>query len=196
MSETTVGKRKAVFLDRDGVIIENRDDYVKTEGEIEYIDGSLEAVKELSQTQYLIILVTNQSMVGRGLVTLETALRINGSVVRAVRQAGGRIDVSYICPHKPSDRCECRKPAPGLLLKAAMEYNVDLPSSWMIGDAESDLLAANKAGARGILVLTGRGQRELARISAHKLRFPMQVAASLQEAVKLIQTSENSTDSR
>ena len=151
--------RPAVFLDRDGVIIENRADYIKSLAETRFIPGALAALARLAQHDWLIVIVTNQAAIGRQIITRETAEAINAHVVAGIVAAGGRVDGLYLCPHRPEDGCACRKPAPGLLLQAAEELGIDLEASIMIGDAASDLLAARAAGARPILVLTGLAER-------------------------------------
>jgi D-glycero-D-manno-heptose 1,7-bisphosphate phosphatase len=149
--------QRAVFIDRDGVIIENRDDYVLSWSEVRFIPGALEALAKLGRSSLAVVLVTNQSAVGRGLISLQEAQEINRRVVAEIRAHGGRMDAVYMCPHHPDEGCACRKPAPGMLLQAARELDLDLASSTLIGDALTDLSAARAAGVRGVLVLTGRG---------------------------------------
>jgi histidinol-phosphate phosphatase family protein len=108
------------------------------------------------------VIVTNQSAVGRGLISLETANEINSRLVNLIHQQGGQVDGVYMCPHKPDDGCFCRKPKPGLLVQAAKELSLDLQRSWMIGDAWSDVQAGQAAGVRqAILLKTGRGREQL-----------------------------------
>lgn len=152
----------AVFLDRDGVLIENRSDYVRDWSQVSIFPDTPAALSNLRKAGYKIVIVTNQSAVGRGLITLETAEEINRRLVERVRRDGGHIDAVYMCPHQPQDACPCRKPKPGLLLQAAEELSLDLHRSWLIGDAWSDLLAGQAANIhRGILVKTGRGNGQL-----------------------------------
>jgi D-glycero-D-manno-heptose 1,7-bisphosphate phosphatase len=161
--ELTVPSRaenQAVFLDRDGVIIANRDDYVKRWEEVHFLAGSLEALRELAKTKFSIVLITNQSAVGRGLLTLDEADTINKRLSQRVQREGGRIDGCYMCPHAPWSACECRKPKPGLLLKAIADLRLDAGSSYFIGDAVSDIEAALSAGVRPLMVSTGRGSKE------------------------------------
>lgn len=147
----------AVFLDRDGVINENRSDYVKTWEEFRFLPGALLALRELAATPLRVLVVTNQSAIGRGLTSAETAAEIDDRMRRLVARVGGRIDGVYRCPHTPSDGCECRKPRPGLLLRAAAEWGVDLGRSYCVGDKLTDLDAGAAVGCRGILVETGEG---------------------------------------
>jgi D-glycero-D-manno-heptose 1,7-bisphosphate phosphatase len=175
----------AVFLDRDGVINENREDYVKTWDEVCFLPGALRALARLSLTPFRIVLVTNQSPIGRGILTEEQVEAINRRLVSEIEAHGGRIDGVYYCPHHPDDGCECRKPRPGLLLRAARELGLILSKSYLIGDAVSDVEAAKAAGCSPILVLTGRGrnQRPLLEQRGHD-RVP--VVRDLAEAVDVI----------
>lgn len=148
----------AVFLDRDGVIIENRDAYVRTWADVAFIPGALAALAKFSLMPYKIIIVTNQSAVGRGIILRATADEINRRVVEEIEKFGGRVDGVFICPHAPQDNCNCRKPLPGLIFQAAEVHKIDLNHSVMVGDAISDLLAGQNAGIRRTyLVKTGRG---------------------------------------
>ena len=151
----------AVFLDRDGVIIQNRENYVRSWKDVEFLPSSLQALTLLSQTSYKIIIVTNQSAIGRGIITMEQAEEINQRIIEEITDAGGRVDGLFICPHTPDDHCFCRKPLPGLILQAADALSIDLPSSAMIGDALTDIQAGSAAGIKTlILVKTGRGQEQ------------------------------------
>jgi D-glycero-D-manno-heptose 1,7-bisphosphate phosphatase len=154
--------QRAVFLDRDGVLIENRADYVREWSHVTLLPGTVDALKGFHAKGLKIIVVTNQSAVGRGLMSLKTAQEINNRLVKNIMENGGWIDSVYMCIHQPQDKCNCRKPQPGLLLQAARELSIDLGSSWMVGDAWSDLLAGQSAGLLGtIMVRTGRGTTQL-----------------------------------
>lgn len=173
----------AIFLDRDGVIIENRPAYVRSWAEVAIYPQALAALARLSAGASKIVLVTNQSAVGRGLLSLEQAQEINARLVAEIERAGGRIDGVYLCPHAPEEGCECRKPRPGLFLQAAAELSLDLGRSAMIGDALSDLEAARNAGIpRAILVLTGRGAEQAASPAAAALA-PFLACKDLAEAI-------------
>jgi D-glycero-D-manno-heptose 1,7-bisphosphate phosphatase len=149
--------RSAVFLDRDGVIVENRSDYVKRWEEVCFLPGALAALRRLSRSGHAVVLVTNQSAVGRGVISLEQAVALNRRLIGAIELHGGRVDAWYLCPHQPDDECTCRKPAPGMLLQAGFDLGLNLEASWLIGDASTDIGAARAAGVRPILVRTGRG---------------------------------------
>jgi D-glycero-D-manno-heptose 1,7-bisphosphate phosphatase len=151
-----------LFLDRDGVIIVNRSSYVCSWGDVVFYPGALTALRRIRSSPYKVILVTNQSAVGRGIISISQAEEINARVVEAIQQAGGCVEGVYMCPHTPEDGCACRKPQPGLILQAARELFLDVDQSILIGDALSDILAGQAAGIRHtILVRTGRGSRQV-----------------------------------
>ena len=156
--------KPAIFLDRDGVIVENIDNnYVNAITDVSFIPGALEALRCLAQSEFAVILVTNQAGVAKGYLSLETAHEINDYILQAIQHAGGRVDQAYMCHHAPEANCICRKPKPGMLLQAARELDLDLSQSWMIGDALTDLQAGQAAGVKEtVLVLTGRGQKQAA----------------------------------
>ena len=123
------------------------------------IKGSIEAIARLSQAGYRVVIATNQSGIARGLFDTATLTSIHEALQRAVSQAGGRIDAFFFCPHAADAACECRKPKPGMLLEIARRFNVSLSGVYMVGDAPRDLEAAAAAGARPVLVLTGKGRK-------------------------------------
>jgi len=151
-------KNICVFLDRDGVINENRSDHVKSWSEFVFLPEVFEPLRLLATNGMRVIVTTNQAVINRGLVTAETVEEINRGMAGVVAQNGGRIDAIYYCPHRPEENCGCRKPRPGLLLRAAQEWNINLAASYMIGDALSDIDAALAAGCQAILVRTGSGR--------------------------------------
>ena len=160
----------AIFLDRDGVLIENRPDYVRNWAQVRIIPKIVDALASHAVKNYKIIIVTNQSAVGRGLITLETARNINEHLVRVIEKHKGQIHGVYMCPHDPSAQCFCRKPKPGLILQAANDLSLDLDRSWMIGDAWSDLVAGRAAGVHKVALLrTGRGSEQLLQQSPDNL---------------------------
>jgi D-glycero-D-manno-heptose 1,7-bisphosphate phosphatase len=154
--------RPTIFLDRDGVIIENRPNYVRDWAEVEFIPGVLDALAALAGSEFAIVIVTNQAGIGKGLIARAVADSINQKIRDAIVQAGGRVDGIYVCPHTDADQCACRKPKPGLLLQAARELSLDLARSWMVGDALTDLQAGQAAGVQTVLVLSGRGSEQKA----------------------------------
>lgn len=152
---------RAVFLDRDGVINRNRPDHVKNWSEFQFLPGALAAVARLSRAGVRVFIISNQAIINRGMVRRETVDQINRRMVEEIEYRGGRIeDVAY-CPHRPDERCACRKPRPGLLLELARKYALDLREATVIGDALADIEAGQAAGCQVILVLTGRGREQL-----------------------------------
>lgn len=150
---------KLVILDRDGTINQDSDDYIKSPAEWHPIKGSLEAIARLTQAGYRVVVATNQSGIARGLFRTETLFAIHDTLQRALAQIGGRIDAFFFCPHAAESGCECRKPQPGMLLEVARRFNVSLKDTYMVGDSRKDLEAAAAAGARPVLVLTGKGRK-------------------------------------
>lgn len=148
---------KAVFLDRDGVLTRERPDYVKNPDELEVLPGIGPPLRELRVSGFRLVIVTNQSVVGRGLATHEEMGRIHKKLQSELGRMGSPVDAIYYCPHLPGAGCTCRKPEPGLILEAARELRIDVSSSWMIGDREIDLEAAKRAGCRGVRVTTNVG---------------------------------------
>jgi len=157
-----------IFLDRDGVLIENRADYVREWSQVSIYPEAIRALSLPEIKNYKVVIVTNQSAVGRGLISLATAEEINDRLVKLIHHQGGQVDGVYMCPHKPDDHCSCRKPMPGLLLQASKDLSVDLAHSWMIGDAWSDVMAGQRAGVRmSILLKTGRGKEQSLQPAEH-----------------------------
>jgi D-glycero-D-manno-heptose 1,7-bisphosphate phosphatase len=178
-------RRAAVFLDRDGVLNENRADYVRTWAQVEFLPGVFAAMRRLAGSPFAVVIVTNQSAVGRGLMTVAGLAAINQGIVRQVQQAGGRIDAVYACPHRPDEDCPCRKPRPGMLLQAAWDLGIDLERSYLVGDARSDMEAGLAAGCQPVMVHTGRGRKQAAGLADNGLEA-VPVVADLGEAVDLI----------
>lgn len=156
---------KTIFLDRDGVLIE--DVHLLTNpGDIRILEGVPQALKSLKEAGFRLIVISNQTVVARGLVTEQEVYAINAEMERLLKQAGGpRLDGFYFCPHHPNATlpayriaCECRKPRPGLLLRAAHEHNLNLDASFMVGDRITDIIAGARAGCRTVLVQTGKHQ--------------------------------------
>ncbi len=155
-------RKPAIFLDRDGVIIENRSNYVLSWSDVEIFDQAIETLAQFAHLDYLFVIVTNQSPVGRGLISYADANEINSKLISIIHERGGRIDAAYICPHAPSENCDCRKPRPGMLKQAAEDLSIDLSESIMIGDALTDLKAGIQAGVKDVILLeTGRGQDQV-----------------------------------
>jgi D-glycero-D-manno-heptose 1,7-bisphosphate phosphatase len=149
---------KLVILDRDGVINYDSEHFVKSAAEWKAIPGSLEAIAKLNQAGYKVVIATNQSGIGRGLFDMDTLNAMHEKMHRAVQNVGGRIDAIFYCPHSADSNCKCRKPKPGMLERISACFNTELGSVYAIGDSLRDLQAAVSAGARPVLVLTGKGK--------------------------------------
>ncbi len=146
---------RAIFLDRDGTINVERRDYVRATRELVLLPGALAALVRLATLDVPIFVITNQSCVGRGLLSEAQLEAINCELATTVRNAGGRIDGFYVCTHSPDEGCNCRKPRPGLLLQAMADHKLRADECIMVGDSLSDCSAADAAGCRCILVCTG-----------------------------------------
>ena len=147
-----MNKLKTFFVDRDGVINQERSDYVKSISELEIYPNVAKNIKLLKDAGFLVVVITNQSAVNRGIITHEMINQIHNSIQDNLKKHGTFLDGFYYCPHIPNENCNCRKPKPGLLQKAILELNIDLNSSWMIGDRDSDVEAANSIGCKAIKI--------------------------------------------
>lgn len=141
-----------ILLDRDGVINEDRPKSVVAESDFVLLPQVAEAIAELNRKGYRVLLITNQACVGRGELSAKALERIHGSMLRDIRAAGGEIERIYVCPHTDEDNCDCRKPRPGLLIRAHRDFGFELSRTWMIGDSDRDVAAARSAGARPAMV--------------------------------------------
>ena len=183
---------RAVFLDRDGVISEEVG-YLGDSDRLLLIPRAADAVKLLNQSGLKTIVITNQSGVARGYFSEEMLGDIHRKMEELLSDQGASLDGIYYCPHHPEGtvatfrrECDCRKPAVGLLIKAAKEHSVDLPSSYLVGDKRSDMECAHRAGVKGILVLTGYGRDELKKVNGVPLVQPAFVAADVLDAARWI----------
>lgn len=190
-AQISTSNSAALFLDRDGVIIENRANYVRSWSDVSIFPQALTALSRLGNWPGKIIIVTNQSVVGRGLIPRQRADDINERLVAEITRAGGRIDAVYMCPHAPTDDCECRKPKPGLLTKAAEHFDIDMQVSIMIGDALTDIDAARAAGVNlAALVRTGRGREQMKLPPALEMR-PFPIYDTLSDALLALIPSQS-----
>jgi D-glycero-D-manno-heptose 1,7-bisphosphate phosphatase len=146
-----------IILDRDGVINEDSDEFIKSPQEWTPIRGSLEAIARLHRAGWRVVVATNQSGIARKLFDLDTLARIHETMHRRVIETGGLIDAVFFCPHGPDDRCTCRKPLPGMFHDIAGRLRIDLQGVPSIGDSLRDIQAAQAAGATPLLVKTGKG---------------------------------------
>jgi len=147
-----MNKLKTVFVDRDGVINQERTDYVKSISELEIYPNVAKNIKLLKDAGYLVVVITNQSAINRGIISHEVVNQIHNSIQEYLQKNGTYLDGFYYCPHTPNENCTCRKPKSGLLTKAISELNIDPNSSWMIGDNDSDIEAANSIGCNAIKI--------------------------------------------
>jgi len=155
MGNTT--QRRLVVLDRDGVINRESPDFIRTPDEWVPLPGSIEAIADLTRAGFAVVVASNQSGVGRGLFTADTLEEIHARMARAIEAAGGRLAGIFVCPHRPEDACECRKPRPGLMQQIEAHFGLTLRGRPVIGDSRRDLEAAWQVSARAILVRTGNG---------------------------------------
>ena len=152
---------RLIILDRDGVINHDSDLFIKTPDEWRPIPGSLEAIARLNHAGYRVVVATNQSGVGRGLLDITTLNAIHERMHRSLAQVGGRVDAIFFCPHSADSQCECRKPRPGMLLEIGRRFRVEMNGVPCIGDSPRDLASADAVGAQPMLVLTGKGEKTL-----------------------------------
>ncbi|HLF66220.1 MAG TPA: D-glycero-beta-D-manno-heptose 1,7-bisphosphate 7-phosphatase [Gammaproteobacteria bacterium] len=151
-----------VILDRDGVINADSSEYIKSPEEWLAIPGSLEAIAKLNQAGHQVVVVTNQSGVGRGYYDEQTLENIHQKMTRALAAVGGHLDGIFYCPHSPEDQCSCRKPKPGLLYQVAAMFPTDFTDAVLVGDSLRDYQAAQAVSCKFILVKTGNGEKVLA----------------------------------
>ncbi|MEX0960594.1 MAG: D-glycero-beta-D-manno-heptose 1,7-bisphosphate 7-phosphatase [Burkholderiales bacterium] len=174
---------KLVILDRDGVINQDSDQFIKTPDEWKPIPGSLDAIAKLNHAGFRVVVASNQSGIGRGLFDMGALNAINDKMYRALGQVGGRIDALFYCPHAAESNCGCRKPKPGMFLDIAQRFNIDLAGVPAVGDSLRDLQAAAAVDAMPILVRTGKG---LKTEQAGDLPENTLVCSDLAEAVQRI----------
>lgn len=183
---------RAVFLDRDGVINEKASEgrYVTRWEDFRVLPGVVEGIAELNRMGLLVIVVTNQRCVGKGFITEAELNKLHQQMAEHLVESGAKVDAIYYCPHNLEPPCDCRKPAPGMLLQAAKSQGVNLAASWMIGDSERDIQAGKNAGCKTVLLLTDPGrERNSSSATTCEAQADL-VAASLPEAIQqILQTS-------
>ena len=170
---------RAVFLDRDGTINVNKPEYVHKIEDFIFIPGALTALKKLSETEYKIIIVTNQSGIARGYYNAKDLARLNQWLLKKLKENGIRIDKIYFCSHGPDDGCLCRKPKIGMFLKAVRDFKINLSKSWIIGDGKTDIVAGKNANVKTIKI--GSRMPKSVRLE------PNYYAKNILEAVKIIE---------
>lgn len=172
--------KKAVFLDRDGTIIQDLV-YLNDPEKIYVLDGAVEAIRKLNEAGFEVFMATNQSGIARGLVQMENLLKINQRIIDNFLKDGARITHAYFCPHPVDGGCACRKPNAGMLTTGAKEFGIDLKRSWMVGDRMTDVLAGTRAGCRSVLL-----QNEHTPPIEYQYGSPEFISASLLAASQLI----------
>jgi D-glycero-D-manno-heptose 1,7-bisphosphate phosphatase len=165
-SKTTPALPPTIILDRDGVINEDSDAYIKSPDEWIPIPGSLEAIARLNQAGIRVAVATNQSGIGRGMFTLQTLNAMHAKLQNLAARVGGHVDGIFFCPHTPEDQCSCRKPNTGLLHAIAERFGHPLDGIPFVGDSISDIEAARAVGAKPLLVRTGKGERTLTKLGS------------------------------
>lgn len=174
--------KRFVFLDRDGVINKDSPEYVKSWSEFEFLPGSIEAIRLLTEHNFTVIVITNQSIINRNMATPDDLEFTHSMMKKAVKEGGGEIKDIFFCPHAPEEGCSCRKPEPGLILKAMKKYRINADNSVMVGDSAKDIECAKRAGCRyALLVKTGNYQNAVSDLEGKKIR-PDHIANNLYEA--------------
>ena len=174
-------KNKSIFIDRDGVVVEDVG-YHHEIKDLKLISNAIEGLKLLKN--YKLIIVTNQSGIGRGYFAIKDFENFNNHLVQKLKKHNIKIEKTYVCPHRPDDNCECRKPKTKLIKDAEKEFNVDIKKSFMIGDKKIDIQMGHNAGCKSILVLTGNGMKEKENSNADY------IAKDLLEAARWIKENE------
>jgi len=194
--------KPAIFMDRDGTL-SHEVGYVNHASRFRLYSYSVDAVRLINASPFLAVVVTNQAGVARGYFPESLIQEVHGSLRAAMEAGGARLDGIYYCPHHPSvgeppyrHDCDCRKPRPGLLRRAAAELDIDLARSWVIGDRHGDLQLAWNVGARGAMVKSGYGLGEMAHHAPKWRRQPDLTAEHLLEAVRLILDQAPSQEAR
>jgi len=177
-------KRAAIFLDRDGTLIHDRH-YLKDPNHIRYYKGSREALKALQDEGYVLVIITNQSGIGRGLFRVSDMRRVHRRLQSDLKRAGVRLGGIYVCPHEPDHHCLCRKPGTLLYHRAARDLKINLARSFLVGDRLSDVEAAPRLRAQGIMVQTGHYHSQpLNTRSARRYAVEKSLAAAARKILK------------
>ncbi len=176
-----------IILDRDGVINEDRSDFVKSPSELVFIDGALKAILRLNTLKHHVVIATNQSCIGRGIISEDALTQIHGKLLQELNRIGGKIDEIFFAPDPPWAATDMRKPGAGMILAAMQKFRTPPSQTIFIGDALRDMQAAKKAGCHRLLVQTGKGRKTQADETLAEL-LPVSVAADLTEAVSFIES--------
>ncbi|MFX0076282.1 MAG: D-glycero-alpha-D-manno-heptose-1,7-bisphosphate 7-phosphatase [Candidatus Hermodarchaeota archaeon] len=178
-----MSRKKAIILDRDGVLIEDKDYAYKIE-DLEVLPGVIEGLKSL-QGNFLYFIVTNQAGIGKGYYTLEDFHKYNNYLISILEENDIKIERTFFCPHVKEDNCECRKPNPKYLKEIADLWNVDLISSWIIGDHPSDIQFGINGGCKTVYMITGHGEKHLKDLKKKGIK-PTLVHSNFLDAVEEI----------
>jgi histidinol-phosphate phosphatase family protein len=167
-SKPVLPLQRVVFLDRDGVINKKLEgDYVKFYDEFTFLPGVIETIRKIKQKGLMVIIITNQSGIGRGIMSEDDLTKVHEQMLDDLEKEGVTIDAIYHCPHSPDNGCDCRKPKDGLFKQALMDFNIDLKNSWMIGDEQKDVEAGEKAGCKTYLLSKGELLSETIELLLH-----------------------------
>jgi D-glycero-D-manno-heptose 1,7-bisphosphate phosphatase len=139
-----------IFLDRDGVINENRDDYVKSIDEFIFLPNTIDAIKKFINLGFKIIIITNQSVINRGIISENELQNIHLHMLNELNKCQCQIEKIYFCPHRPNENCNCRKPRTGMIINALSDFSIDISKSWLIGDSNTDIELAKNMGLKSI----------------------------------------------
>ena len=178
---------KVVFLDRDGVISKDSPDHIKSWEEFHFLPKSKDGIKLLTENGFNIIVITNQSVIARKMVTKDELEEMHKKMKKEIENHGGKIIKIYYCPHHPDDGCNCRKPKPGLFLKAIKENNIDVSKSYVVGDRIMDVLAGKTIGSKTVIIPSELGLKELKESKAN----PDYIAKDLFDAAEWIINNYN-----
>ncbi len=174
---------KVVFLDRDGVISKDSPDHIKSWDEFHFLPKAKDAIKLLTKNNFNVIVITNQSVIARGMTSVTELEEMHSNMVKEIEKKGGKIVDIYYCPHHPDDGCNCRKPAPGMLLQAIKDHDIDPKKSFMVGDRMMDVKVGKKVGTRSIIIPSKLGKKEM---KEEKKIKPDYIAENLYDASKWI----------
>jgi D-glycero-D-manno-heptose 1,7-bisphosphate phosphatase len=177
--------RVVVFLDRDGVINVDRRDYVKLWSEFKFLPKVFEALRLLKKNNLRVVVITNQSAVHRGLMSISTLREIHEKMLTAIEVKGGRIEAIYFCPHIPDEKCNCRKPKPGMVLRAKKDLKIDLSRSYLVGDSKKDVELARSVGVKCVRITEKSAKKRASHPTQWTPGHPLS-ARNLREAVDRI----------
>ena len=174
---------RLVILDRDGVINQDSDNFIRSPEQWHAIPGSLEAIARLCREDYRVVIITNQSGISRGYYSINTLNQIHQKMLEQLNHLGGEISAIFFCPHSDADNCECRKPKPGMFEELSQRMNQPLGEVYAVGDSLRDLQAARTAGAQPVLVKTGKGTATLEAMRAEGVMENVPIFSDLNEFV-------------